>query len=160
MTKASIAQPDERLRQEEALKLRIGGATYAQIAEKLGYADHSGAHRAVRAVLDRQESESAAELRRIEDARLQLLWVKAFTTAMSNSESAEVRAKAEARALNVHHARVKLHGLAAPQKLEVGMSVDECVTRVEDDLRALGYPTNGAIIGPPVEDDGEVWSNL
>lgn len=158
MAKPDIAQPDERLRQEEALKLRIGGATYARIAEQLGYADHSGARLAVQAVLDRQESESAAELRKIEDARLDLLWLRAFTTAMNGNATAEVRAKAEDRALRVHQARVKLHGLAAPQKVHVDMSLDEFVTTVEEDLRALGYPPGG-YLPAPVEDDG-TWSNL
>jgi hypothetical protein len=158
VAKPDIPQPEERERQEQALKLRLGGATYAQIAAKLEYADKSGAFRAVQAVLDRQESEGAAALRKIEDARLDLLWLRAFTTAMNDNATVEVRAKAEARALNVHNARVKLHGLAAPQKLEVGVSMEEFVTRVEEDMRALGYPTDYA--APPLEVEDEPWSNL
>ncbi|MBF6070143.1 hypothetical protein [Nocardia farcinica] len=159
-----IAQPDERLRQEEALRLRIGGVPYARIAEQLGYADHSGAFYAVQAVLDRQESHSAAELRRVEDGRLEFLWTRAITTAMSDKATPEQKAKAEDRALRVHQARVKLHGLAAPEKLEVGISKEEFITRVEDDLRALGYdPVTGLPMGmvvEPEEEDAEPWSNL
>ncbi|WP_280269175.1 hypothetical protein [Nocardia wallacei] len=123
MAKPDKAQPEERLRQEEALRLRIGGASYAQIAAKLGYADHSGAFRAVEAVLDRQESHAAESLRQIENGRLDLLWRKAFAAAMDGNATAEQRAKAEERALRVHHARVKLHGLAMPEKLVVAAAI-------------------------------------
>lgn len=150
-----IAQPDERQRQHEALKLCLAGATYERIADELGYADRSGAFRAVQAVLDRQESHAAEELRKIEDARLDLLWLKAFPKVMAGELKAiEVAAK-------LHDRRVKLHGLAAPQRVQVeGLSQEAFTTRVKEDMLALGIPPQ---FDTPLEDKpydpANPWAN-
>ncbi|CCF61166.1 hypothetical protein [Nocardia cyriacigeorgica] len=153
MSGPDIAQPDERLRQHEALKLRLAGVAYARIAEQLGYSDKSGAFRAVQAVLDRQESHAADELRKLEDARLDLLWLKAFPGVMAGDLKAiEVAAK-------LHDRRVKLHGLAAPQRVEVqniGLSYEEFETTVDEDIRALGYHPRNDV---PLSDTDDGWAN-
>lgn len=64
-----------------ALQLRRAGATYDQIANQLGYADRSGAYRAVRRALDEAVHEPAGESLNLElerlDALMLGLWGKA-----------------------------------------------------------------------------------
>ncbi len=62
-----------RQRQRRAVELRTQGKTYEQIAEQCGYSTRGAAYRAVMGMLNRQESASVGELRRLEDARLDLL---------------------------------------------------------------------------------------
>ncbi|WP_051165464.1 hypothetical protein [Nocardia testacea] len=155
MAKPDIAQPEERTRQTEALRLRLAGLAYDQIAERLGYSDRSGAFRAVQAVLDRQESHAAEELRKIEDARLDLLWLKAFPGVMAGDvKSIEVAAR-------LHDRRARLHGLSAPQRVQVqaeGVTQLELTTRVQADMRELGL--DRAFAAPPQPDDpAEPWAN-
>jgi hypothetical protein len=59
----------ERARQ--ALELRMAGITFPEIARALGYADASGAHRAVWRALDRLVREPADELRALQHARIE-----------------------------------------------------------------------------------------
>lgn len=151
MGNPDIAQPDERIRQHRALELRLGGMQYAAIAEALDYADKSGPYRAVASLLDRQESESAAEHRRIEDMRLDALLAKYWPAAMAGDlKAAEFVGK-------LHDRRVKLHGLSAPTKVLVGgLSQEEFETNVDEDLRALGVDPR---MDTPLVDDGEPWAN-
>jgi len=57
-------------RQRQALLLRKGGASFPQIAEKLGYRSPSGAHKAVMAALKKMIQQPAAEVKEMELARL------------------------------------------------------------------------------------------
>ncbi|MEV0543797.1 hypothetical protein [Nocardia salmonicida] len=152
MAKPDIAQPEERLRQTEALNMRLLGATWDQIAKEKGYADPSGAYRAVEAVLKRVESAGASELRKLEDMRLDLALRKVGPGVMAGDLKAiELYAK-------LHDRRVKLHGLAMPEKLIVAqsaMSAEEFATRVDEDLRELGY----VLEAPAPADDADSWAN-
>jgi len=68
-------------RERQALTFRKGGATFEAIAAQLGYANHSGAYKAVRRAMRRTLQEPADELRALELARLDDLlrgvWVEA-----------------------------------------------------------------------------------
>jgi AraC-like DNA-binding protein len=46
-SKTSPRRIEAKLRAAEAARLRVGGATYAEIARRLGYRDASGAWRAI-----------------------------------------------------------------------------------------------------------------
>ena len=99
------AQPDERVRAESALAMRVAGQPYAEIAEQLGWRDESGARHAVSRLLDRRESESVAEYRKIETARLESLMSAYLPAALTGDVDA-------ARlALMTHDRIAKLHGL-------------------------------------------------
>jgi hypothetical protein len=54
----------------------------------------------------------------------------------------------------------KLHGVYAPSRVRVGVDLEEFVTTVEEDMKALGYPTGDGVIEAEVEEDDEPWSNL
>jgi hypothetical protein len=159
MPKPDIAQPDERDRQTKALELRIAGATYDQIAKTLEYADRTGAFKAVNAVLTRRESTAAAEYRELEDARLDLALRKVAPGVVAGD------LKAIELWLRIHDRRVKLHGLAMPEKLQVqavGLDHEAFTTTVEEDIRILGlHPATGRPLSEPelIEDDEEPWAN-
>ncbi|MGW4716839.1 hypothetical protein [Nocardia sp. NPDC004260] len=156
MPKPDIAQADERDRQTKALELRIAGATYDQIAKTLEYSDRASAYNAVSAVLKRRESTAAAEYRELEDARLDLALRKvAPGVAAGDLKAIELW-------LRIHDRRVKLHGLALPEKLQVqnvGLDHEAFTTTVDEDMRLLGIHPQMDV--PLVEDDpdGEPWAN-
>lgn len=149
-----IAQPVERQRQIRALEMRIVGMPWGAIATELGYADPSGPFRAVEAVLKRTESAGAAELRKIEDERLDVALRKLYPDVRNGD------LKAIDLWLKAHDRRVKLHGLAAPTKVELrteDVTFEAFATRVEEDMRELGIAHR---MDTPLDDsDRAGWAN-
>lgn len=115
-------------KQSEAVQLRIAGASLAQIAARVGYADPSGAHQAImsalRAMLPEQERDDA---RRLEIAKLDRLEMAAWNRALAGGEDAD---KAASTILRCITTRAKLLGLEAPAQLDVRVREGELV-RVE-----------------------------
>src|SRR5262245_8192873 len=70
-----------RLRQSQALSLRIGGATFSDIASALNYKTHSGAREAVLDALHKQGREKGQKLRAMERERWRSLWLAMFPLA-------------------------------------------------------------------------------
>ena len=60
-------------RQRRAVELRRAGLTFEAIAARLGYANGGGAHKAVMAALSRWGVGGVADLRQLEDDRLDAL---------------------------------------------------------------------------------------
>ncbi len=105
---------EERLRAQEAVKLRAAGMPYYAIADRLGYADESGARKAVDRLLSRVDHEQVGELRQLEGRRLDQLqqahWVAAL---QGDVDAARI-------VLGVIDRRAKLFGLNMPVKVQVG----------------------------------------
>ncbi len=79
-----------RQHEEQALELRLGGATYAQIAEALGMTS-GGAYKAVARAMERtrkEADEKAEELRRIEYLRLERMHMGLWPRAKAGDEKA------------------------------------------------------------------------
>lgn len=99
-------------RQAQAVELRKAGYTFREIAEKLGYAGHQGAYKAVMAALHKTLQEPSDELRHLElerlDVMLKSLWPKML---QGSPRHAEV-------ALKVMDRRAALLGLDAPKQVE------------------------------------------
>ncbi len=121
---------ERRLKAKKAVELRLAGASYGQIAERLGVTP-SGAWRMVARELERVEKgveESAKELRRMELMRLDRmmlgLWQDAIT---GNAPSVD-------RILRIMERRAQILGIDAPDKHEV-----EIVSRqeLEEKVRRL-----------------------
>lgn len=62
------------VRAEQALRLRLLGETYQVIAQSCGYASRGGAYTAIQRELKRALREPSDDLRKMEIARLDLLW--------------------------------------------------------------------------------------
>lgn len=73
---------DYEQRRAQAVELRIQGATFDQIAEKVGYTDKSAAYTAVRKAVQRIGREQAEELYDIDMARLERLLAAVWPKAM------------------------------------------------------------------------------
>ena len=89
----------------QALELRKAGVTYEVIATQLGYANASGARKAVVSALKATLREPAAELRELELARLDAMLLPLWRRVQSGDE------KAIDRALRIMERRARLLGL-------------------------------------------------
>lgn len=97
----------------EALTLRRGGATYEQIAKAVGYADTSGAYKAVMKALRETLAEPAEELRTLELQRLDRLFLEAWKLSTAEATNPELRLKSIDRCQRLSESRRKLLGLDA-----------------------------------------------
>jgi len=89
----------------QALELRKAGVTYEVIAGQLGYANASGARKAVVSALKATLREPAAELRELELARLDAMLLPLWRPVQAGDE------KAVDRALRIMERRARLLGL-------------------------------------------------
>jgi hypothetical protein len=106
-------------KQRQALELKIGGATLQQIAAELGYADSSGAYRAIQAALKATLQPPADELRRLQYERLERLYTAAHKKAIGEGTAGEPDLEAMDRAIKVLQRINALFGLETT-KLRVG----------------------------------------
>jgi len=96
-----------------AMALKLSGASYAAIAQHLGYSDASAARKAVMRGMKAAEQENAGELRRIHYGRLEhmltLLWPDVNAKDMPSISAA----------LSIMDRMERLYGLNAAERLEV-----------------------------------------
>ena len=119
---------DDRVRASKALDRRLSGATYAVIAAEMGYASEAGPRNAIDRMLGRIEIEGVAQLRHLEAMKLDAMQAACWEQAVSGDLDA-IRTL-----LQVHAARVKLLGLAAPVQLEVS-APKRSTSEILDDYR-------------------------
>lgn len=117
-TAEPTAQETALIRQRDlaAVQLATAGASYEEIAQQLGYADKSGAWKAVRRALDRQEARDVEALRDQELARLDRLQLGVWQQA-TKGEVAAVMA-----ALRIIDRRIRLLGLDLPQQVHLDVT--------------------------------------
>lgn len=120
-------------RRVDAVKLRIAGATYSEIARQLGYADKASAFKDIQRALEqaRQELEDAAAvLRTLEVARLDQLTLALWGQAMAG----DVKSVDAIRRLS--ESRRRLLGIDAPERHEHFTldAVDAEIVRLEGQL--------------------------
>lgn len=114
-TKASSRALEVFERQLQAVELRKQGLGFQEIADRLGYAGHQGAYKAVMAALKKTLQEPTDELRHLElqrlDAMLNALWPAIMKQDGYTPRTVEV-------ALKVMDRRAALLGLDAPKQVE------------------------------------------
>lgn len=116
-------------RERDALELRKGGATYAEIADRLGITE-SGAYRAVRRALSKLAElslEEATELRTLELERLDRLLLAVWPTAIQGHLGAIDRAE------RLIGRRARILGIEGPIKLEGEFDFRELVRAAAED---------------------------
>jgi len=135
-----------REKQRLAVQLAAAGITdWDRIAELSGYADRSGAWRAVQSVLDRQEFAAVADYRRLIGFRLERLLRANWEAAISDGESA-TKDRAQMRTLGIIDRIVRTFGLAAEvdkiaDALKIPATAEERAAelrRLRDSLRVVG----------------------
>ena len=99
-------------KRRHALKLRMKGLTFSDIARQVGYAAPSGAYKAVRAALQSDGGAAAGEIRELHMARLDTL-LGAIWDAACRGELQAVD-----RVLRVLDRQAKLLGLDLPRQPE------------------------------------------
>lgn len=104
-------------RDARAANLRAAGHSFAVIAEKMGYADSSGARKAVYRVLDRNAWEPVEEARLLELARLDQLLAAAWHI-MRTAPTPAMQLQAVKSVLSIMERRTKYLGLDAPTRHE------------------------------------------
>jgi hypothetical protein len=122
---------DDRVRASKALERRLSGATYASIATEMGYASEAGPRNAIDRMLGRIEAEGVAQLRQLESMKLDALQSACWEQAVAGDLDAIKTL------LQVHAARVKLLGLAAPVAVDVSMRQRSPGEILEDYKREL-----------------------
>ena len=110
MTKAESKAPSTD-KDARVLELRRAGLTWQRIAEEVGYADHSGAHRAYQRAIRDNSQQGSDELLRQELDRLDRLQVAAWPQAMKGD------AASMSMILKIIEQRVKLLGLTAETRI-------------------------------------------
>lgn len=155
---------------KHALELRKGGATYDQIAQALGYADASGARKAVEKAIANIPTESAIDVKAIQIERLNhmllVLWPKvqggderAIQTSLSVMdrldaiEGTHAATKVDVNVQN-QNAVLVIDGskddYIAAMKRMVGVSSDG--TNIPDPQQITSHPHP---VGIPVDDKGD-----
>lgn len=119
-------------RQAAAIRLRRNGWSYDRIAEELGYADKSGAYKAVMAALQATLKEPAEELRTLELKRLDAA-VDLALREIDNDNLAAVD-----KLIRIMERRAALLGLDAPKRVaaEVDGPIELRIRFVDEDDEA------------------------
>lgn len=111
MTRMSRAQT--LVRRADALKLRLAGDSFREIADALDFRGASGAYAAVEAALTEVVEEPTAQLRAMELARCDAM-TKSLWPQVEAGDTDAIRT-----CLKVMERRAKLTGLDAPVKVDV-----------------------------------------
>lgn len=107
-----------REKERQAVELALAGANLEQIAQAVGYADKSGASRAIHRSLDRHEAPAVQEMRALENARLDRLQTVLWPTAMAGD------LKAIDRLLRLFERRARMNGLDQQSARDAGALAD------------------------------------
>lgn len=106
------------LRRAEAVKLRVQGLTFKQIAERLGIGGDT-ALKDVRSVIQQEVSAAVDELRQVEDMRLNAVIAQAVKVLQEQQDDPELVLKALDRIMRAGKHRRDLWGLDVPPRLDV-----------------------------------------
>jgi hypothetical protein len=152
-------------KQRRAIELRLAGATFQQIADQLGYADHTGARAACVAAMGELIIEPTAELRVMQYERLNAMLLRLWPRVQAGDDSAM------AMALRVMDKMDRLTGTEEPQKHEVAHTheaavlvidgnTDEYVRRLQQMAEQQGLMHTPAELNPadpvPTDVDTEI----
>ena len=130
-------------KQKRAMALKLAGASYAQIADNLGYADSSGAYKAVSRGMKNSLQESAGDLRKIHYGRLEHMLMLVWP-AVNQGDSRAVNS-----ALQVMDRMERLYGLNEAQKVDITAGARETIIVADGEKAAYIKALKEAI-----EEDG------
>jgi hypothetical protein len=134
MAKSKV-NPDTIAKEKQVLELRRGGLTFDMIADRVGYASASGAHKAYLKACSRIIYEDVVEVRNAEMDRLDIAQAAIWGDVI-NGGDAPTRARAVLALVKIMERRAKLLGLDMPTKAQVEVNVYERDT-VDAEVRRL-----------------------
>jgi AraC-like DNA-binding protein len=125
---------DSRHRAEQAAKLVGTGATWQEIADRVGYRSRQAAQLAVKRYRDQSPAESVEQARAKHDAALQLLQRNGFTRYMhalqAGDDDTVLQYSKDIRGTVVE--RAKLAGAYAPVQSELTVTVEQSASAIVD----------------------------
>lgn len=157
-TKTSATSPSRLLmkeKQRQALELRMGGATYAQIAQVLGYANSSGPKRLLDKAMQATIQEPVEQLRMIQIERLNRLLLACWTRAAAGDDSAMARAQSIMRDINAISGLNEPSVTATVNNIVAANSTGVLVVEGDQDdfvasmKRMIGFNPDGTNANPP-----------
>ena len=124
-------------KERKVLEYRRGGLTFDLIAERLGYASASGAHKAYLSACNRIVYEDVVEVRKSEMDRLDIaqaaIWGDLTDTV---NVDANTRARLVLALIKIMERRARLLGLDMPTKAQVEVSIYDRDT-IDDEVKRL-----------------------
>lgn len=128
-------------RRARAVRLRLSGASYDEIARLAGYSDRKAAWNAVTRALQQVEAESVGQLRQIENMALNRDDTVLRQIIDSTNTPAAVRVRAIDSRLRLSARRSRLNGLDAPIQvaLSAGVAADlaDALAEAEEVMQAF-----------------------
>ena len=133
----SRVKPETLEKERKVLEFRRGGLTFDLIAERLGYASASGAHKAYLSACNRIVYEDVVEVRKSEMDRLDIaqaaIWGDLTDT---QNTDANTRGRLVLALIKIMERRARLLGLDMPTKAQVEVSVYDRDT-IDDEVKRL-----------------------
>lgn len=133
----SRVKPETLEKERKVLEFRRGGLTFDLIAERLGYASASGAHKAYISACNRIVYEDVVEVRKSEMDRLDIaqaaIWGDLTDT---QNTDANTRARLVVALIKIMERRARLLGLDMPTKAQVEVSIYDRDT-IDDEVKRL-----------------------
>lgn len=133
----SRVKPETLEKERKVLEYRRGGLTFDLIAERLGYASASGAHKAYLSACNRIVYEDVVEVRKSEMDRLDIaqaaIWGDLTDT---QNVDANTRARLVLALIKIMERRARLLGLDMPTKAQVEVSIYDRDT-IDDEVKRL-----------------------
>lgn len=111
-------------REKKVLELRRGGLTFDLIAERVGYANASGAHKAYQSACRRIVVEDVEAIRNAEIDRLDIAQAAIWADVV-NGADAQTRARAILALMKIMERRARLLGLDMPTKSQVEVNIHD-----------------------------------
>lgn len=137
------------MRGYRATRLRAMGATWQQVADAEGYSDPSNARRVVMNTLRRHEAEAVADLRKLEDERLNL-GLSAVVPLLTHADP-HVRLKAHAELMRNSKRRADMWGLDAPKQIVLSAGVQAELEKALADLTDVVMGEATDVVDTPLE---------
>ena len=131
------------------VRMRVMGATYAQIAHAEGYTDPATARNAVLRTLRRHASEAVTDLRAVEDERLDLGLARVIP--LLSHEDPNVVLRAHNELVKNSKRRADLHGLDAPKQIVLSAGVQADLERALADLENVVMGEATDVVDTPME---------
>lgn len=133
----SRVKPETLEKERKVLEYRRGGLTFDLIAERLGYASASGAHKAYLSACNRIVYEDVVEVRKSEMDRLDIaqaaIWGDLTDTV---NVDANTRARLVLALIKIMERRARLLGLDMPTKAQIEVSIYDRDT-IDDEVKRL-----------------------
>jgi hypothetical protein len=126
----AVARLQTRLREQQALALRLTGATLQQVADQLGYASRGAAYKAVERGLGYSApAESAEALRQEARGRLDRALLAVWPDVVAQGGDWRRRHAAVDAALRIEERRCRLEGLDRPAPIDLDQHARELARR-------------------------------